>query len=81
MKMSIISSRKSISTSILKTATSFREDTIRKSKQLRFQVENLSSVKEILIEAENGNMKEYMDLIYKLSQDHILVREINLFNY
>ncbi|XP_070495469.1 RNA polymerase I-specific transcription initiation factor RRN3 [Chironomus tepperi] len=70
--MSIISSRKSISTSILKTATSFREDTIRKSKQLRFQVENLSSVKEILLEAENGNMKEYMDLIYKLSQENIL---------
>lgn len=75
--MSIISSRKSIGTSILKTATSFREDTIRKSKQLRFQVENLSSVKDILQEAENGNMKEYMDLIYKLSQESILVRKVN----
>lgn len=75
--MSIISSRKSISTSILKTATPFREDTIRKSKQLRFQVDNLSSVKEILLAAENGNMKEYMDLIYKLSQENILVRNVN----
>lgn len=67
--MSIISSRKSISTSILKSSTSFREDSMKKSKQLRFQVENISSVKEILIETENGSTKEYMDLIYKLSQD------------
>lgn len=75
--MSILSCKKSISTSILKTATSCREESIKKSKQLRFQVETLSNVKEVLQLAENGNTKEYMDLIYKLSHDVVLVSSIN----
>jgi hypothetical protein len=71
--MSVISDRKSIGTSILKSNSSFREDSMRKSKQIRFLVENLSSVKEILNSAADGNSKEYMDLVYKLSLENVPV--------
>ena len=72
--MSIISSRKSIGSSILKSSTASRENSIRKSKQLRFYVENLGSVKHILKDVEeNENSKGYQDLIYKLSHEEITV--------
>lgn len=72
--MSIISSRKSIGSSILKSSTASRENSIRKSKKLRFYVENLGSVKHILKDVEeNENSKGYQDLIYKLSHEEITV--------
>jgi hypothetical protein len=73
--MSIISSRNSVGTSILKTSTPGRENSlssIRKSKQLRFQVENLGNVRHIFKDLEeNENSKGYQDLIYKLSHDEL----------
>lgn len=75
--MSIISSRKSIGTSILKTTTPNRENalsSIKKTKQLRFQIENLGSVKRILKDVEeNENSNGYQDLIYKLAHDELTV--------
>lgn len=80
--MSIISSRKSVGTSILKTSTPGRENSlssIRKSKQLRFQVENLGSVKQVLKNLEeNENSKDYQDLIYKLSHDEL---DVSLYKF
>ncbi|KAG5684007.1 hypothetical protein PVAND_013260 [Polypedilum vanderplanki] len=69
--MSVISDRKSIGTSILKSNSSLREEAMRKSKQIRFADEKLSSVKEILNNAAEGNNKEYMDLIYRISIPNI----------
>lgn len=76
--MSIISSRNSVGSSILRTSTPGRENalsSIRKSKQLRFQVENLGSVRHILKDVEeNANSKAYQDLIYKISNEELDVR-------
>lgn len=72
--MSIISSRKSLNSSILKSTTPYREETIRKSKQLRFQVEINSSVRQILKDVEEGNNKGYLDLIYNVSQSQLTVK-------
>lgn len=73
--MSIASRRDSSSTSILKSSTSGRENslsTIRKQKQIRFQIENLENVRQILVDLEdNLNSKSYQDLIYKLSQEEL----------
>lgn len=73
--MSIISSRNSLGSSILKSSTPARENalnSIRKSKQLRFQVENLGSVRHILKDIEeNENSKGYEDLIYRLSHEEV----------
>lgn len=75
--MSIISSRKSMGSSILKTSTPNREsslNSIRKSKQLRFQIENLGTVKDVLKDVENNeNSKAYQDLVYKLSHEDLSV--------
>lgn len=70
--MSVISSRKSLNTSILKSSTS-RQDSIKKAKVLRFEV-NLQVVKNILKELEdNPSAKSYQNLIYKLSEADVKV--------
>lgn len=71
--MSVISSRKSLSSSILKSTAS-RNDSLKKTKFLRFEV-NLASVKNSLIEvADNPNAKSYQDLIYRLTEVNLNVR-------
>lgn len=71
--MSVISSRKSLNSSILKSATS-RHDSLKKTKILRFEV-NLQVVKNILKELEdNPSAKSYQNLIYKLSEADIKVK-------
>lgn len=73
--MSVISSRKSLNSSILKSAS--RNDSIKKTKILRFEV-NLSSVKEILKDLEsNPNVKSYQNLVYKLTEPELKVRNPN----
>lgn len=68
----MISSRKSLNSSILKSTIS-RSDSIKKTKLLRFEV-NLTDVKSILKEiAENPNAKSYQDLIYRLTQEDLKV--------
>lgn len=70
--MSVISSRKSLNSSILKSQAS-RTESIKKTKILRFDV-SLSSVKQILKELEdNPNAKSYQNLIYKLSEADLKV--------
>lgn len=70
--MSVISSRKSLNSSILKSATS-RADSIKKTKILRFDVEILS-VKNILKDLEdNPNVNSYQNLIYKLAEPELKV--------
>jgi hypothetical protein len=71
--MSVISGRKSIATSILKSTSSLREDSMRKSKQLRFQIEIKSTVKTIINNVDEENRKEFMDLIYNVAQQDIEV--------
>lgn len=70
--MSVITSRKSLSSSILKSTTS-RNDSIKKTKFLRFEV-NLNDVKSILKEtADNANPKSYQDIIYRLTEPDLKV--------
>lgn len=70
--MSVISSRKSLNSSILKSTAS-RNDSIKKTKTLRFEV-NISSVKEILRDlVDNPNIKSYQNLIYKLTEPELKV--------
>ncbi|CRL04694.1 CLUMA_CG017758, isoform A [Clunio marinus] len=74
--MSIISSRKSLNSSILKSSVN-RNDSIKKAKILRFEVQTLSSVKEILTDLDdNPNLKCYQNLIYKLSDKDIKDEEL-----
>lgn len=69
--MSVISSRKSLNSSILKS-TEIRNESLKKAK-VRFAV-NLSSVKSILKDVEtNGNAKSYQNLVYKLTEPDIKV--------
>lgn len=73
-KMSVISSRKSLNSSILKSTVS-RSDSIKKTKILRFSEEKLNSVKDILKELDDSpNAKSYQNLIYKLSDPEIKVK-------
>lgn len=70
--MSVISSRKSLNSSILKSAS--RLDSIKKTKTIRFEV-NIGDVKQILKELEdNPNTKSYQNLIYKLTEVDIKVK-------
>lgn len=72
--MSVISSRKSLNSSILKSTVS-RSDSIKKTKILRFSEEKLNSVKDILKELDDSpNAKSYQNLIYKLSDPEIKVK-------
>lgn len=72
IKMSIISSRKSLNSSILKSTNS-RADSLRKSKVLRFELEE-TSVKEILKDLQtNPDVKSYQNLIYKLTDSRLEV--------
>lgn len=71
--MSVISSRKSLNSSILKSGAS-RTDSIKKTKLLRFEV-NLENVKNVLKELEeNPSAKSYTNLLYKLTEADIKVR-------
>lgn len=71
--MSVISSRKSLNSSILKTSTS-RNDSIRRAKSLRFEVADLGSVNDILKDlVDNPNIKSYQNLIYKLTEPELKV--------
>jgi hypothetical protein len=66
--MSIISSRKSIGSSILKSSTPNRDDSIKKIKQLRFEIQEVSSVKEILQQLDDGlSTKAYEELNYRIA--------------
>lgn len=71
--MSVISSRKSLNSSILKSAGS-RNESLKKTKILRFEV-NISSIRDILKELDdNPNAKNYQNLIYKLSEADMKVK-------
>lgn len=69
--MSVISSRKSLNSSILKSTAS-RNESLKKTK-VRFSV-NLSSVKSILEDVEeNVTAKSYQNLVYKLTEAELKV--------
>ena len=74
--MSVISSRKSINSSILKSAS--RNELIKKTKILRFEVKlEAVKVREVLKEIEiNANAKSYHNLIYKLCDPELKVSRI-----
>lgn len=70
--MSVISSRKSLNSSILKSGAS-RSDSLKKTKLLRFEV-TLETVKNVLKELEeNPSAKSYQNLVYKLSEADVRV--------
>ena len=73
--MSVITSRKSLNSSILKTSAS-RSDSIRKTKVLRFDVD-IKSVKDILKELDdNPTSQGYQNLIFKISESGLEVSSV-----
>ena len=71
--MSVISSRKSLNSSILKSGSN-RSESLKKTKLLRFEVSLLDNVKTVLKELEdNPAAKGYQNLVYKLSEPDIRV--------
>lgn len=74
--MSVISSRKSLNSSILKS-TSSRLDSLKKTKTIRFAVDlaDVKHIKVILKDLEdNPNTKSYQNLIYKLAEADLKVK-------